>query len=161
MLRFTSMLALSFDPSVGKFSVLWDISMIPKYGAVSPPSTPTVAKCSLQLATGNTYSIPAVIIDCQTATQNVTAVVEGLVPDPCLPRDIWRESVLAIDIELGIVNWVNQLPALDAWTLACGLPPFFPETQSHVRKLQSQMLTSVWRQCSFRVHHLHPMVEIL
>ena len=40
------------------------------------------------IATGNAYSVPAVILDCQTATQNVTAVVEGLVPDPCLPRDI-------------------------------------------------------------------------
>jgi hypothetical protein len=129
------MLALSFAPSAGKFSVLWDIPMIPKYQAEagwsgasvwgSQPSIDT-NRGQVFIATGNTYSIPAVIIDCQTATQNVTAVVEGLVPDPCLPRDIWQESVLAIDIELGIVNWVNQLPALDAWTLACGLSPFLP-----------------------------------
>jgi len=62
-----------------------------------------------------------VIIDCQNRTQNITAIAEGLVPDPCLPKDIWQNSVLAIDIELGIVNWVQQLVALDAFILACGI----------------------------------------
>lgn len=55
---------------------------------------------------------------------------QGLVPDPCLPRDILQESAITIDLDLGIVNWVHQLPALDAFIAACGYPNLFPQNQS-------------------------------
>jgi hypothetical protein len=34
--------------------------------------------------------------------------------------------VLAIDIDLGIVNWVHQLPLLDAYSAGCGFPGIRP-----------------------------------
>lgn len=68
------------------------------------------------------------IADCQDATENITAIKQGLVGDPCLPDDIWQNSVIAIDMKLGFVNWVHQIPTLDAWTLACGIPGFLPGT---------------------------------
>ncbi|KAN0099257.1 Quino protein alcohol dehydrogenase-like protein [Hyaloscypha variabilis] len=79
------------------------------------------------VATGNSYSIPEVIIQCQHDTQNITAVIQHLVPDSCLPANIWQESVLAIDIDLGIVNWVHQFPPLDAYSAGCGFPGIAPQ----------------------------------
>lgn len=126
-----NVVALTFDPSSGGFKVAWNISMISDAqvaigwsGAAVWGSQPSIDQSRGQvfIATGNSYTLPQAILDCQLATENLTAVEEGLVGDPCLPRSLWQESVLAIDTELGIVNWVQQLPALDAWTLACGIP---------------------------------------
>ena len=131
--------ALSLNRAKGTFSVSWNITVIPEAQAAlgwsgigvwgSQPSIDTIRR-QVFIATGNTYSIPDVIIDCQNVTQNMSAVVRGLVPDPCLPRDILQESVIAIDIDLGIVNWVHQLPALDAFTAACGFPGFSPQNHT-------------------------------
>jgi outer membrane protein assembly factor BamB len=124
-------LAMTFDSSNGKFEVLWNVSMIPEIeaargwsGAGVWGSQPSIDPSHGQvfIATGNTYSIPEVIVECQKATQNITVVAEGLVPDPCLPRDIWQEAVLAIDIKFGRVNWVFHLSPLDAFTVACESP---------------------------------------
>jgi outer membrane protein assembly factor BamB len=121
-------LATTFHSSNGKFEVLWNVPMIPKIeaargwsGAPVWGSQPSIdpSRGQVFIATGNTYSIPEAIVECQDATKNITAVEEGLVPDPCLPRDIWQEAVLAIDIKFGIVNWVHQLSALDAYSEAC------------------------------------------
>jgi outer membrane protein assembly factor BamB len=50
--------------------------------------------------------------------------------DTCLPSDVWQDSVLAIDIDSGHVNWVQQTPGLDIFTAACGYPNFFPQDTS-------------------------------
>lgn len=123
-----NMVSLSFfrssaSTTANKFTVNWNLTTIPLSWASKgwaggslwgiQPSI-DVERGRLFIATGNSYSVPQIITDCQTATQNISAVVEGLVPDPCLPRDVWQESVLAVDIELGIVNWITQISALDA-----------------------------------------------
>ena len=38
----------------------------------------------------------------------------------CLPDNVWQDSIVAIDIDSGHVNWVRRLNAQDAWTVACG-----------------------------------------
>jgi outer membrane protein assembly factor BamB len=120
--------ALSLDVSTKKFKKIWDVPMIPPKlaatgwsGASVWGSQPAIdsVRGQVLIGTGNIYTVPDAIKECQTATKNITAVLEGLVADPCLPDTIWQESILAIDIELGIVNWVRQLTALDAWNLAC------------------------------------------
>ncbi|KAK1752602.1 Quino protein alcohol dehydrogenase-like protein [Echria macrotheca] len=131
--------ALKFDKPSRKFSVVWDVPMIPAASAAagwsgvgmwgSQPSIDSVRR-QVFFASGNTYSVPDVIIDCQETTQNISAVKQGLVPDPCLPRDILQESVIALDLDLGIINWVHQLPALDAFTAACGYPGLFPQNKT-------------------------------
>ena len=134
-----NMVALSLDRPTRTFRLLWNVTMIPEAEAAlgwsgigiwgSQPSVDT-GRRQVFIATGNTYSIPDVIIDCQNETQNISAVVRGLVPDPCLPRDILQESIIAIDIDLGVVNWVHQLPALDAFTAACGFPGVSPQNKA-------------------------------
>lgn len=129
-----NMLALTFDGT--KFHVLWNVSMIPEAQAAlgwagaplwgSQPAIDTNRR-QVFVATGNSYSIPEVIIQCQHDTQNITAVLQHLVPDSCLPANIWQESVLAIDIDLGIVNWVHQFPPLDAYSAGCGFPGIAPQ----------------------------------
>jgi len=131
--------ALRFDNSAKSFSVLWNVSMIPEASAKmgwsgvgmwgSQPSIDTKRR-QVFFASGNTYTVPDVIIACQKSAENMTAVQQGLVPDPCLPRDILQESVIAIDLDLGIINWVHQLPALDAFTAACGYPNLFPQNHT-------------------------------
>lgn len=54
-------------------------------------------------------------VEIATTKNNATA-------DSCLPLEIWQDSLLAIDIATGFVNWVRQVEPLDAWTIACGLP---------------------------------------
>lgn len=58
------------------------------------------------------------IKQCQQDTANLTTVTN----DPCLPPNVWQESVLALDITTGIPNWVRQLSPIDIWTVACGVP---------------------------------------
>jgi outer membrane protein assembly factor BamB len=48
-----------------------------------------------------------------------------LINDPCLPPSIYQESVLALDLTSGLVNWVRQLTPLDVWTVACGVFGFY------------------------------------
>ncbi|KUJ17646.1 Quino protein alcohol dehydrogenase-like protein, partial [Mollisia scopiformis] len=71
------------------------------------------------LATGNTYSLPEEFQACQNQTANITVIKEGLAPEPCLPRDVLQESILALDLDTGRVNWQRQLGPLDAWNAAC------------------------------------------
>jgi len=131
--------ALRFDKSTKSFSVVWNLTMIPEASAAmgwsgvgmwgSQPSIDTKRR-QVFFASGNTYTVPDVIIDCQESVENITAVKQGLVPDPCLPRDILQESVISIDLDLGIINWVHQLPALDAFSAACGYPGLFPQNKT-------------------------------
>ena len=48
--------------------------------------------------TGNMCTVPPVILACQNTTQNITAVVGGMVPDPCLPADASWGTILKFDV---------------------------------------------------------------
>lgn len=50
--------------------------------------------------------------------------------DPCLPSNIWQESVLALDITTGIPNWIRQLSPIDVWNAACGVPGYFERNET-------------------------------
>ncbi|KAF3760917.1 Quino protein alcohol dehydrogenase-like protein [Cryphonectria parasitica EP155] len=107
----------------GKLKIVWTQWMIPESlsgwsGAAIWGSQPSiqVSRSQLFIATGNTYDVPAYVDECQIATGNNTAEV---VPDPCLPEEIYQESVVALDLATGAVNWVRHLGALDVYTVAC------------------------------------------
>jgi len=131
-----NMVALTFNPKTGQFRVVWNVTMIPSVrhtmgwsGAGLWGSQPAIDSNRRQVyvATGNTYSVPNATIACQHANENVTYPNDGLNHDPCLPEDIWQDSVVAINMDSGAVSWVRQSPGLDAFSAACGWPGLFPQ----------------------------------
>ncbi|KAK3312671.1 quinon protein alcohol dehydrogenase-like superfamily [Apodospora peruviana] len=110
----------------GRLRLLWSRDMVPPDTNISGSaiwgSQPSIDPIRRQvfIATGNTYALPDEFEACQNQTANITAIQKGLTAhDPCLPRNVFQESVLALDLESGRINWVTQLSALDAWNVAC------------------------------------------
>lgn len=118
-----NMAGLVFDPHRSEFNVLWNISMIPASmtgwsGAAIWGGQPSIDPYRNQafIGTGNVYQAPTQYWECEANRTTKTGA------DPCLPKDIWQESILAIDVLTGHVNWVKQITALDDYTVACGVP---------------------------------------
>jgi glucose dehydrogenase len=126
---------LAFDPFSSKFDVLWNFTTIPENmtgwaGAAVWGGQPSIDPLRNQvfIGTGNSYQVPAEYYECENNRTTTTGV------DPCLPKDVWQESILAIDVLTGRPNWVRQMTSLDDYTLACGLgvvlpldPPLCPQ----------------------------------
>jgi hypothetical protein len=91
-------------------SLVWTTPMIPSDSEMSGGaiwgSQPAIDALREQVfvATGNVYSIPEDFEACQNQRVNIIFVKEGPVPDPCLPRNVWQEAVLALDLTTGRVN---------------------------------------------------------
>ena len=109
----------------GRLRLLWSQSMIPAgsdfSGAAIWGSQPAIDPIRKQVfvSTGNLYSLPLDFQACQNQTANITVIKEGLTSDPCLPREVLQETVLALDLDTGRINWIRQLGVLDAWNAAC------------------------------------------
>jgi len=116
-----NMVALDFDVTKNKFSVAWNTSMLPLdtewSGSALWGSQPSIDAMRNQvfIATGNVYSLPKSAEACRNRTMS-----RGVSSNVCQPKNVYQESVLALDMKTGNVNWINQLSALDAWTAACG-----------------------------------------
>lgn len=119
-----NMVALTFDRNNGRFNLQWNITMLPPHsnwsGAALWGSQPAIDPVRRQvfIASGNLYSFPDEFKRCENETSS------------CLPPGVWQESVLALDIDSGNVNWLQRLTPLDAWTISCGgglLPPENPQ----------------------------------
>jgi outer membrane protein assembly factor BamB len=127
-----NMVALVFNAATGAFSMLWNVPSISEArqqegwaGAAIWGSQPSIDTNRRQVfvGTGNSYSVSSATVLCQRS------VVPPEVPytlndDTCLPSDVWQDSLLAIDIDSGYVNWVRQRPGVDIFTAACGYPNF-------------------------------------
>jgi len=118
--------AFQLDSSSHQFNVMWNVSTLPLTGDWSGGSVwgsqPSidVRRQQVFIATGNVYSLPTEYEACYKQTSNISVIQEGLVSDPCVPSNVYQETVLALDIATGFVNWERQLSPLDAWTAACG-----------------------------------------
>ncbi|KAF2659366.1 Quino protein alcohol dehydrogenase-like protein [Lophiostoma macrostomum CBS 122681] len=130
-----NMVALDFDVATGTFEVLWRVASIPDArhregwaGASFWGSQPAIDEGRRQVfvATGNSYSSSNATVQCQRSVVP-PEIPYALNNDSCLPSDVWQDSVLAIDLDSGDVNWVHQWPGLDIWTATCGLPPFLAQ----------------------------------
>lgn len=121
-----NMVAAKLDREAGKLRVLWNVTMLPSNsgwaGAAIWGSQPSVdaQRGQVFIGTGNVYTAPNQFLQCRQQTKNITVIAEGLTADPCLPRNVLQESVLALDMRTGVINWAQQLSPLDAWTAACG-----------------------------------------
>ncbi|KAK3315891.1 quinon protein alcohol dehydrogenase-like superfamily [Apodospora peruviana] len=120
-----SAVALRFSRKTAKFTVLWDIPMLPAddpndagtwSGVGVWGSAPAIdlKRNQVYYATGNVYSVPDRFLPCTADPTH---------PSCALPARVWQESVLALDMNTGRVKWLRQLGPLDSWTVACTIPP--------------------------------------
>jgi polyvinyl alcohol dehydrogenase (cytochrome) len=116
--------AVAVDAATGK--IRWKSYMVPDDGGkpggwsgggiwnVTPALDPR--SHTLYVTTGNNYSVPQSVTDCQNA---------GGTPAECFPPDNRMDSVVALDTDTGAVKWTTGAQAFDQWTLSClpGMPP--------------------------------------
>ncbi|XVF60457.1 hypothetical protein PTKIN_Ptkin08bG0048300 [Pterospermum kingtungense] len=112
------------DARSGK--VLWQTFTLPdnfgqkgEYagGAIwgSSPSI-DITRNHVYVGTGNLYSAPLRIRQCQEAENNQTVPTS---PDKCIEPENHSNSILALDLETGEIKWYRQLGGYDVWFLAC------------------------------------------
>lgn len=63
----------------------------------------------LYIGTGNNYSAPQSVEDCQNTTPSA----------PCTAPDDYFDTALALHLKTGKVKWARRLQGLDTWTVAC------------------------------------------
>ncbi|CAL5191223.1 unnamed protein product [Lathyrus oleraceus] len=107
-------------------AILWQTYMLPdnkgkqdQYaGAAIWGSSPSidVYRKHVYIATGNLYSAPQNILDCQERQNNQTTPVET---DECIEPENHSNSMLALDLDTGKIKWFKQLGGLDVWFIAC------------------------------------------
>lgn len=126
------MFALQFDGNGLK--PLWNVSMIPdtlvKQGWSGVPlsgSQPAVAVAiggqdikskDVFIATGNAYTTSPAASRCYSKVKDSTTTWL----DPCIPRSVYADSVLHLNVDTGAVIWVRQLTQINARAAACGDP---------------------------------------
>lgn len=113
-----SMLALDLNTG----AILWKTYMAPEgySGNAVWGSSPAIdtKRGQLYIATGNNYSVPQDVLDCVAAAGDDSAAKAA-----CLPADDHFDTVLALDMTTGMINWATRALAYDAWTVDCF--PFF------------------------------------
>ncbi|CAI9752692.1 unnamed protein product [Fraxinus pennsylvanica] len=81
----------------------------------SSPSIDTYRN-NVYVATGNLYSAPKRIEECQERENNQTTPTH---PDACIEPDNHSNSMLALDMDSGEIKWFRQLGGYDVWFRAC------------------------------------------
>lgn len=118
--------AFRLDKSAQNFNVHWNITTLPTSGNWSGGgvwgSQPSIDPMRDQvfIATGNVYSFPDAYKNCRQAWATVTLPSKDFGAHPCVPRGVYEETILSIDIQSGFINWDRKVSPLDAWEAACG-----------------------------------------
>jgi polyvinyl alcohol dehydrogenase (cytochrome) len=98
--------------------ILWKTYVIPDgyTGGAVWGSTPAVdhSRGSLYISTGNNYSMPQSVQDCVANAGSDTTAVRA-----CISPDDHFDSVLALDLNSGAIEWATAALPYDAWTVAC------------------------------------------
>ncbi|KAL8647677.1 MAG: hypothetical protein Q9226_006338 [Calogaya cf. arnoldii] len=110
-----------------RFQLLWSQPMLPAgsnfTGAAIWGSQPAIdpKRNQVFIATGNVYSTPESYVICsnKTLNANITSTNPGNATDPCAPKEVYQEAILAFDTATGDINWSHQLSPIDAWNVAC------------------------------------------
>ncbi|XVF60456.1 hypothetical protein PTKIN_Ptkin08bG0048200 [Pterospermum kingtungense] len=91
-------------------------------GAAIWGSSPSidVRRNHVHIATGNLYSAPKNVTDCQERQNNQTDVPTH--PDECVEPENLSDSILALDLDTGKIKRYNQLGGYDVWFFACNNP---------------------------------------
>jgi glucose dehydrogenase len=106
--------------------ILWKTYMLPNNnekigeyaGAAIWGSSPSIDidRKHVYIATGNLYSAPKNITQCQERQNNQTTPIEQ---DKCVEPENHSNSILALDLEYGNIEWYKQLGGYDVWFVAC------------------------------------------
>ena len=107
-------------------TILWQTFMLPdNYGKIggyagasiwgSSPSI-DIPRNHVYIATGNLYSVPFNVSQCQAKENNQTVPTH---PDQCIEPDYHFDSILALDLDSGKIKWYHQLGGYDVWFVAC------------------------------------------
>ncbi|CAK7323037.1 unnamed protein product [Dovyalis caffra] len=112
------------DLKTGK--ILWQTFMLPENngkrgeyaGAGIWGSSPSIDRTRnlVYIATGNLYSAPLRIRQCQEKQNNQTVPSN---PDECIEPDNHSNSILALNLDSGNIKWYQQLGGYDVWFFAC------------------------------------------
>nr|GEY73859.1 hypothetical protein [Tanacetum cinerariifolium] len=116
--------------------ILWQTYMLPGNngskdgyaGASLWGSSPSIdiQRNAVYIATGNLYGAPLHVQQCQQAQNNQTTPTEE---DKCIEPENHSNSILALDLDIGYIQWYKQLGGYDVWFFACnnlstsGCPP--------------------------------------
>jgi glucose dehydrogenase len=127
-------MALRFDRGTGRFTTVWNLSMLPPDHPAAGKNDNSSSSWSgigiwgsqpaidpgrrhVFYATGNVYTVPDGYLNCTdekyspSTTQNAS----------CLPERVWQNAVLALDLLTGDVAWIKRFGPLDVWVIACGV----------------------------------------
>ncbi|PIN01190.1 Polyvinyl alcohol dehydrogenase (cytochrome) [Handroanthus impetiginosus] len=87
-------------------------------GAAVWGSSPSIdaRRNHVYIATGNLYSVPQSVEECQERQNNQTVPTH---PEECIDPDIHFDSILALDLKSGDIKWYRQLGGYDVWFFAC------------------------------------------
>ncbi|MED6219699.1 hypothetical protein PIB30_038186 [Stylosanthes scabra] len=107
-------------------AILWQTYMIPDNngstggyaGAAIWGSSPSIDphRNLVYIATGNLYSVPSRISECQARENNETVPSHK---DECVEDDNHSDSILALDLDSGEIKWHHQLGGYDVWFASC------------------------------------------
>ncbi|KAH6792047.1 hypothetical protein C2S52_002524 [Perilla frutescens var. hirtella] len=90
-------------------------------GAAVWGSSPSIdaERNHVYIATGNLYSVPHSVEDCQEKQDNQTVPTHS---EECIDPEIHFDSILALDLSSGEIKWFRQLGGYDVWFIACSNP---------------------------------------
>jgi polyvinyl alcohol dehydrogenase (cytochrome) len=78
-------------------------------GAVWQPPAIDPKRGTLFIGTGNNYTAPESVEDCQNAHPK----------ENCAAPDDFFDTALALDLKTGHIKWARRLQGFDTWTVAC------------------------------------------
>jgi hypothetical protein len=105
--------AYTFDPCSGTFTTSWTFKTLPEGdgwsggGIWGSQASIDPSRNQVFIGVGNAYTNPTEYDSCI-----------GKAPD-CLPDNVYIDSVVAIDIATGQVNWKFSNTGMDVWNFAC------------------------------------------
>jgi hypothetical protein len=108
--------AYTFDRAGKKFNKAWEAKTLPEgqgwAGAGVWGSQPSIDPVRNQvfIGTGNLLTYPDAYKKCANESAS------------CLPDGVWQDSIVALDIATGKVNWRQTITPIDGWNMACGYP---------------------------------------
>ncbi|CAI9092698.1 OLC1v1028015C2 [Oldenlandia corymbosa var. corymbosa] len=119
---------VNLDARTGR--ILWQTYTVPGNGgnlggysgAAIWGSSPAIdiGRRLVLVGTGNLYTAPQQVLDCQEAQNNQTTPPTA--PDACVPPDVYYDAIVAFDLFSGTIRWSKRLGGYDVFYFACLVP---------------------------------------